>query len=131
MKVEILNPASLSPPRGYNNGLKVEGASLLFIAGQVGWDSEARMVSDDFAAQFSQALENVVAVVREAGGKPENIMRLLIFVTDLDEYRSSVRSIGTAYRQIMGKHYPAMTLVKVAGLLEPMAKVEIEATAVL
>ena len=131
MKLSIINPKSLADPRGYNNGVLVEGGSLLFVAGQVGWDRESRIVSDDFAGQFAQALENVLAVVREAGGEPSNVTRLLIFVTDKEEYAGAVKSIGVAYRQLMGKHYPAMTLVEVSALLEPSAKVEIEAMAVM
>ncbi len=122
---------ALGQPRGYNNGILFEGGSILFIAGQVGWDRESRIVSDDFAEQFVQALENVLAVVRQAGGGPENIGRLLIFVTDKDEYESRLRDIGSAYRQLMGKHFPAMTLVEVGSLLERLAKVEIEALAVI
>ena len=131
MKMTIINPASLAEPRGYNNGVLVDGGSLLFVAGQVGWDRECRMVSDDFTGQFAQALENVLAVVREAGGSPESITRLLIFVTDKQEYAAAVKSIGAAYRQLMGKHYPAMTLVEVSALLEQSAKIEIEAIAVI
>lgn len=126
----IINPEALGQPRGYSNGMLFEGGSLLFIAGQVGWDRDSRIVSDDFAEQFAQALENVLAVVRQAGGGPESIGRLLIFVTDKDEYASRLRDIGTAYRQLMGKHFPAMTLVEVSSLLEQLAKVEIEALAV-
>lgn len=127
----IINPEALGQPRGYSNGVLFEGGSLLFVAGQIGWDRESRIVSDDFAEQFAQALENVLAVVREAGGEPENIGRLLIFVADKDEYASRLRDIGAAYRQLMGKHFPAMTLVEVSNLLEPLAKVEIEALAVI
>lgn len=130
MKMTIINPEALGQPRGYSNGMLFEGGSLLFVAGQVGWDRESRIVSDDFADQFAQALANVLAVVREAGGGPENIGRMLIFVTDKNEYSSRLRDIGTAYRQLMGKHYPAMTLVEVSSLLERLAKVEIEALAV-
>ena len=129
--MKIINPEALGQPIGYNNGLLFDGGSLLFIAGQVGWDKERRIVSDDFADQFAQALENVLAVVREAGGSPENIARLLIFVTDKDEYTSRLRDVGSAYRQLMGKHFPAMTLVEVNSLLEHLAKVEIEALAVI
>jgi enamine deaminase RidA (YjgF/YER057c/UK114 family) len=131
MKMTIINPEALGQPRGYSNGILFEGGSLLFIAGQVGWDSDSRIVSSDFAEQFAQALENVLAVVRQAGGGPESIGRLLIFVTDKDEYSSRLRDIGSAYRQLMGKHFPAMTLVEVSSLLEPLAKVEIEALAVI
>ena len=130
-EMKIINPEALAQPIGYNNGVLVDGGSLLFIAGQVGWDKERRIISDDFADQFAQALENVLAVVREAGGSPENITRLLIFVTDKDEYTSRLRDVGSAYRQLMGKHFPAMTLVEVKSLLEHLAKVEIEATAVI
>ena len=131
MKMTIINPEALGQPRGYSNGVLFGGGSLLFIAGQIGWDRESRIVSDDFAEQFSQALENVLAVVRQAGGGPESIGRLLIFVTDKDEYASRLRDIGAAYRQLMGKHFPAMTLVEVSSLLEHLAKVEIEALAVI
>ena len=131
MKLSIINPGSLADPRGYNNGVLVEGGSLLFVAGQVGWDRESRIVSGDFAGQFAQALENVLAVVREAGGEPSNVTRLLILVTDKEEYAGAGKSNGVAYRQLMGKHYPAMTLVEVSALLEPSAKVEIEAMAVI
>jgi enamine deaminase RidA (YjgF/YER057c/UK114 family) len=131
MKMEIINPEALGDPKGYNNGVMCEGGKLLFVAGQVGWDSESRIVSDDFADQFSQALSNVVAVVRAAGGEPSSIARLLIFVADKNEYVARLKDVGVAYRQIMGKHYPAMSLVEVSSLLEQLAKVEIEATAVI
>jgi enamine deaminase RidA (YjgF/YER057c/UK114 family) len=131
MKMTIINPEALGQPRGYSNGVLFEGGSILFVAGQIGWDRDSRIVSDDFADQFAQALGNVLAVVRQAGGQPENIGRLLIFVTDKAEYASRLRDIGSAYRQLMGKHYPAMTLVEVSSLLEPLAKVEIEALAVI
>lgn len=131
MKIDVINPESLAEPKGYNNGMLCESGKLLFVAGQIGWDRECRIVSDDFADQFSQALSNVVAVVQAAGGEPTNIARLLIFVVDKKEYISRIKDVGTAYRQIMGKHYPAMSLVEVSALLEDMAKVEIEATAVI
>jgi enamine deaminase RidA (YjgF/YER057c/UK114 family) len=127
----IINPEALGQPRGYSNGVLFEGGSILFVAGQIGWDRESRIVSDGFAEQFAQALANVLAVVRQAGGGPESVGRLLIFVTDKDEYSSSRRDVGAAYRQLMGKHFPAMTLVEVSNLLEPLAKVEIEALAVI
>lgn len=131
IEMRIINPEALGQPIGYNNGLLFNGGSLLFIAGQIGWDKERRIVSDDFADQFAQALENVLTVVREAGGSPENIARLLIFVADKDEYASRLRDVGSAYRQLMGKHFPAITLVEVSNLLERLAKVEIEAIAVI
>ena len=129
--MKIINPDALGQPIGYNNGLLFAGGSLLFVAGQIGWDKGRRIVSDDFADQFAQALENVLTVVREAGGSAENIARLLILVTDKDEYSSRLRDVGAAYRQLMGKHFPAMTLVEVSSLLERLAKVEIEALAVI
>ena len=131
MKTTIINPEALGQPRGYSNGLLFEGGSLLFVAGQIGWNRDSRIVSDGFAEQFAQALENVLAVVRQAGGQPENIGRLLIFVIDKEEYTAQLRDVGSAYRQLMGKHFPAMTLVEVSSLLEPLAKVEIEALAVI
>ncbi len=130
-KIEVVNPAALAEPKGYNNGMSAVGGKLLFIAGQVGWDREQRFISDDFADQFALALENVVAVVREAGGEPSHLVRLLIFVTDKKEYIAQVKDIGVAYRQLMGKHFPAMSLVEVRSLLEDLAKVEIEAIAVI
>ncbi|HMG32462.1 MAG TPA: RidA family protein [Blastocatellia bacterium] len=131
MKIDIINPEGLAEPKGYNNGMLAEGGKLLFVAGQIGWDRESRIVSDDFADQFAQALSNVLSVVRTAGGGPENITRLLIFVLDKREYLSRLPDVGTAYRQLMGKHYPAMSLVEVSALVEDLAKVEIEATAVI
>jgi enamine deaminase RidA (YjgF/YER057c/UK114 family) len=128
--VEIINPQELGQPRGYSNGILAEGR-LLFIAGQVGWNSSQQMVSDDFTEQFAQALENILTVVDRAGGEATNIVRLLIFVTDKQEYLSKVKDVGAAYRRLMGRHFPAMTLVEVKSLLEDSAKVEIEAMAVL
>jgi enamine deaminase RidA (YjgF/YER057c/UK114 family) len=130
MPLEVVTPPALASPRGYSHGLK-GGGELLFVAGQIGWDAQQRVVSSDFVAQFAQALDNVLAVVRAAGGVRETIARLTIYVTDKHEYRSCARDVGTAYRERMGRHYPAMTLVEVRSLLEDAAKVEIEATAVL
>jgi len=101
------------------------------VAGQIGWDGEGRMVAGGFVAQFTQALENVLAVVRAAGGAPESLARLVLYVTDKREYRAQQREIGQAYRRLMGKHFPAMALVEVAGLLEDEARIEIEAVALL
>ncbi|HVJ26418.1 MAG TPA: RidA family protein [Vicinamibacterales bacterium] len=126
----IITSKELAPPRGYSHGVLASGR-LLFIAGQIGWNAAGQLVSDDFVEQFDQALANVIAVVREAGGTPESIARLTIYVTDKAEYRIAQASIGARYRVRMGKHYPAMTLVEVRALLEDAAKVEIEATAVL
>lgn len=110
--------------------LAAPGGRILFVAGQVGWDENQRLVEGGFAEQFAQALANVVAVVRAAGGDAENVGRLTIYVTDCSEYLTQIKEVGEAYRGVMGKHYPAMALVEVQALLEPDAKVEIEATAV-
>ena len=126
----IITSKELAPPRGYSHGILASGR-LLFVAGQIGWNAQGQMVSDDFVEQFDQALANVVAVVREASGSAESIARLTIYVTDKAEYLAAQASIGARYRVRMGKHYPAMTLVEVSALLEDGAKVEIEATAVL
>jgi len=128
---KVINPPDLADPVGYSNGIVAEGGRTLFIAGQIGWDRERIVVSDDFAEQFGQALENVISVVRAAGGEPTDITRLLIFVTDKKEYLSQLKQIGLVYSQLMGKHFPAMSLVQVTALVEDLAKVEIEATAVL
>ena len=130
MPLVPVNPSSLVAPRGYNHGMKGTG-EVLFVAGQVGWDREGRMVPGDFVAQFAQALENVLAVVAAAGGTPSSVARLTLYVTDKREYRARQRELGQAYRRLMGKHFPAMALVEVAGLLEDDARVEIEATALL
>ncbi|MFY9611665.1 MAG: RidA family protein [Blastocatellia bacterium] len=130
MSMTVINPEALAEPSGYNNGVLFEGGKLLFVAGQVGWDRGGRIVSDDFPEQFAQALANVLAVVRAAGGSPASIARLLILVTDKKEYSARLKDVGVAYRHLMGKHFPAMTLVEVSALLEDLAKVEIEAIAV-
>jgi enamine deaminase RidA (YjgF/YER057c/UK114 family) len=132
MTFETINPQSLGAPSGYANGLLTEpGGRLLFIAGQIAWNERHEIVSSEFVEQFDRALENVVAVVSEAGGKPSDIARLIIYVTDKHDYRARTREVGERYRKHMGKHFPAMVLVEVAGLLDDAAKVEIEGTAVL
>ncbi|MEW6281771.1 MAG: RidA family protein [Candidatus Eremiobacterota bacterium] len=128
----VLNPETLGAPRGYSNGiLAPAGGRILFVAGQIGWDREGRIVSEDFAAQFDRALANVLEVVRAAGGQPENVGRMTLYVADRHEYNAALRQVGEAYRRHMGRHYPAMALLEVKALLEPGAKVEIEATAVI
>lgn len=129
MSHEVLQPPGWARPRGYANGIAAEGRQV-FVSGQIGWDAEQRIVSDDFARQARQALANIAAVLAAAGAKPEHLVRLTWFVTSRDEYNAALSEIGAAYREIIGKHYPAMSVVIVAGLLEPRAKVEIEATAV-
>jgi enamine deaminase RidA (YjgF/YER057c/UK114 family) len=128
--MRTINPEELGAPKGYSNGqLAPAGSSLLFVAGQIGWNRDQEIVSEKFLDQFGQALENVLTVVREAGGQSEHLARLTLYVTDKDEYLADLGGLGEVYRQIMGRHFPAMTLVEVQALLEPGAKVEIEATA--
>ena len=127
---QVITPPGFPKPRGYSNGIVAEGR-VLHVSGQIAWDKDARLVSPDFATQFLQALDNVIAVVREAGGATEHVVKLLAFVTDLEAYRAATAAIGEGWRARMGTYYPAMSLVKVAGLLEPGALVEIEGVAVL
>ena len=132
MGFTFINPESLGAPRGYSNGVLSEtGGRLLFIAGQIAWNQQQQIVSADLVEQFDRALANVIAVVKEAGGKPEDITRLIIYVTDKNDYKKRMKEIGERYRARMGKHFPAMVLVEVAGLLEDRAKIEIEGVAVL
>jgi enamine deaminase RidA (YjgF/YER057c/UK114 family) len=128
-RLTAVNPESLVAPRGYSHGMKGSG-DVVFVAGQVGWDGQGHMVSGDLVAQFAQALENVLEVVWKAGGRPESVARLVMYVTDKSEYRRHQKAIGAAYRARMGKHYPAMVLVEVKSLLEDDAKIEIEAIAI-
>jgi enamine deaminase RidA (YjgF/YER057c/UK114 family) len=131
MSFEFINPESLGAPRGYANGvLTVAGGRLLFVAGQIAWDKNQQLVSDDLVEQFDRALANVLTVVTQANGRPEQIARLIIYVTDKNAYRDRMKEIGERYRARMGKHFPAMVLVEVKSLLEDGAKIEIEGTAV-
>jgi enamine deaminase RidA (YjgF/YER057c/UK114 family) len=127
---KFLQPKAWAEPQGYANGIAAEGR-LVFIAGQIGWDADAKLVSDDFVAQVEQALKNIVAVLAEAGGAPCHLTRLTWFVTDKAAYLARRRDIGNVYRRVIGRHYPTMALLVVAGLLEEGARVEIEATAVI
>ena len=129
MSREILQPPGWARPRGYSNGIAATGRQI-FVSGQIGWDAEQNFVSDDFALQTRQALSNIIDVLACAGAGPRDIVRLTWYVTNRDEYNASAAAIGTIYRELIGRHYPAMSVVVVAGLLEPRAKVEIEATAV-
>ena len=133
MKLSAIEPPGWPRPKGYSDGmLAPAGARILFVAGQIGWDGDRKLVGPgDFAAQFAQALRNVVAVVRAAGGSPEHIARVTLYVTDKREYVAAREAIGAAWREIIGRHYPAMAMVEVSGLLEPGALLEIEATAAL
>lgn len=129
----VVHPAAWPKARGYVNGMLTAGLGerVLFIAGQIGWEPDGSFTTDDLGEQFAKALDNVLAVVTEAGGAATSIARMTVYVTDLQAYRERTQVIGMAWRKRLGKHYPAMALVGVAGLLEPRAKVEIEATCVL
>jgi enamine deaminase RidA (YjgF/YER057c/UK114 family) len=130
MTAEVILPAGWPRPKGYANGVVAKGR-MLFIAGMIGWDAQGRFESDDFATQARQALRNVADVLREAGGKPENIVRMTWYVTNKREYLAAAKEIGQAFREIIGCYNAAMTAVEVTALIEDRAKVEIEATAVL
>ena len=125
----FLHPRNWKRARGYANGIAAEGR-MVFVAGQIGWNADQQFESLDFVAQVRQALENVVAVVQEAGGRREHVTRLTWYITDKAEYLSRLPEVGEAYRGVMGKHFPAMTMVQVTALIEDRAKVEIEASAV-
>jgi enamine deaminase RidA (YjgF/YER057c/UK114 family) len=127
--MKILQPEGWAKPRGYANGIAAEG-TIVSVAGQIGWNAQCTFETDDFAGQVRQALANVVAVLAEAGAKPEHIVRMTWYVTDKREYVAAYPAIGVAYRELIGKHFPAMTAVQVAALIEDRAKVEIEVTAV-
>lgn len=133
MEFEIIQPDGWAPPKGYSNGMLVrDPASFLFVAGQIAWDAEQRLVGPgDFAAQFAQALRNVVAVVEAGGGRASHLVRVTVYVTDKALYLACARELGETWRAVVGRHYPPMALVQVADLLEPGALVEIEATAAL
>jgi enamine deaminase RidA (YjgF/YER057c/UK114 family) len=132
MTFKLINPESLGSPRGYSNGVMSDaGGKLLFIAGQVAWDEHQNIVSQDFVDQFDRALENLLAVVAAAGGQSSDVARMVVYVTSKNEYRERTPEIGERYRARMGRHFPAMVLVEVSGLLEEAAKVEIEGIAVI
>jgi enamine deaminase RidA (YjgF/YER057c/UK114 family) len=126
---EILHPASWKRTPGYSNGVAASGR-MIFLAGQIGWDGDQQFVGDGLVAQTAQALRNIVDLLSEAGARPEHIVRLTWYVTDRDEYLANQRQLGDVYREVIGKHFPAMALVQVVALVESRAKVEIEATAV-
>jgi enamine deaminase RidA (YjgF/YER057c/UK114 family) len=128
--IHVVQPEAWAAPKGYANGVVAEGRQV-FIAGQIGWSADAKLVSTDFVAQVEQALSNIVQVLAAAGGEPAHIVRLTWYLTDKAEYMSRQKEIGEAYRRVIGRHFPAMSAIVVAGLIEDGAKVEIEATAVL
>jgi enamine deaminase RidA (YjgF/YER057c/UK114 family) len=124
-----LHPAGWTPPIGYSNGVVAAPSSIVFVAGQIGWNAAQRFETSDLAEQFAQALENIVAVLAEAGAKPEHICRMTAYCTDKAEYLAARPEIGRAWRRVIGKHFPAMTMVFVTALLDEGAKIELEATA--
>lgn len=130
MSPQILQPAGWPRPKGYANGVAVRGRQV-WIAGQIGWNEQQQLVSDRFCDQLRQALRNIVSVLAEAGAGPEHLVRLTWFITSREEYHSQLPQIGAGYREVIGRHYPAMSVVQVVALMEPGAKVEIEATAVI
>jgi enamine deaminase RidA (YjgF/YER057c/UK114 family) len=128
---QILQPPGWAKPKGYANGIAVKGGTTVFIAGQVGFNADGVFEEKTFAGQFRQTLKNTLAVLAEAGGGPEHIVRMTWYVTDKKEYLGAIRDVGTAYRELIGRHYPAMAVVQVGGLIEDEAKLEIETTAVI
>ena len=127
--MEFLLPPGWPRPRGYSNGVAASGRTV-YVSGMIGWDAQGVFHTDDFAGQVRQALANIVAVLAEAGARPEHIVRMTWYVLDTKEYTEAYKAVGAAYREVIGAHYPAMTAVQVAGLVEPRARVEIEVTAV-
>ena len=128
--MDLLQPPGWARARGYSNGIAASGRSV-HVSGMIGWDGQCVFHTDDFAAQVRQALQNVVAVLAEAGAKPEHIVRMTWYVLDKKEYLAAHKEVGQAYRDVIGRHFPAMTAVQVAGLMEERARVEIEVTAVI
>jgi len=132
MSLNLINPEALGAPSGYSHGVLADGGGkLLFVAGQIAWDQNQKIVSDNFVDQFDKALANVVTVVKAAGGESTNIVRVVVYVTSKQEYLAQTKAVGERYRKHMGKHFPAMVLVQVVSLLDDAAKVEIEAMAVI
>ena len=127
--MRILQPPGWARAKGFSNGIVASG-KMVFIAGQVGWTGEGKWEARDFAGQFRQALQNILDVLKEAGGGPEHIVRLTWYVVDKQEYLGALHAVGRAYRELMGRHYPVMAVVQVSGLVEDAARLEIEATAV-
>ena len=128
--MKILQPPDWSPPKGYANGVAARGM-LVFVGGQIGWNAQQAFETDDFIEQARRALQNVVAVLAEAGARPEHVVRMTWYVVDRREYLDNLRALGDVYRDVMGRHFPAMTAVAVSALIERRAKLEIEVTAVI
>jgi len=127
--MRTLQPEAWPRPRGYSNGIEAEGR-LVFVAGQIGWDETGKFRASDFGAQFRQALANTLAVLKEASAGPEHVARMTWFITSREEYLASLPALGAAWKELMGRNYPAMVVIIVSGLVEPEAKIEIETTAV-
>ena len=127
---QLLQPPGWTAPKGYANGIAARG-TLVFVGGQIGWNAAQQFESDDFIAQTAQALRNVVAVLKEAGASPEHMVRMTWYITDRVEYNARLSELGAAYRDVIGRNFPAMTCVEVSALVEARAKVEIEVTAVI
>ena len=128
--MNILQPPGWAPPKGYSNGIAAQGR-MIFVGGMIGWDGQGQFHTDDFAGQVRQTLQNIVAVLAEGGARPEHIVRMTWYVVDKKEYLGAAKEVGAAYREIIGRHYPAMTAVLVMALVEDRARVEIEVTAVI
>jgi enamine deaminase RidA (YjgF/YER057c/UK114 family) len=129
--MRVLLPEGWPPPQGYANGIEVPAGRIVFLAGQVGWDAQQRFASEEIAPQFAQALDNIVAILREAGGAPQHICRITAFCCDKPKYLAARRELGAIWRERMGRHYPAMSMIFVADLLDRPAVIELEATAVI
>lgn len=127
--MKFLQPPDWARPRGYANGVATQGA-MVFLSGIVGWTAQGEFVSNEFVGQVRQALQNIVTILQEANARPEHIARMTWYVLDKNEYIAATKEMGVVYREIIGKHYPAMTVIEVSGLIEPHARVEIEVTAV-
>ena len=129
--MKILQPPAWARPRGFSNGIAVKGGTTVYIAGQVGYNGQGAWEEKGFAGQFRQALANILAVLAEAGGRPEHLVRLTWYVLDKQEYLGALKDVGAAYRELIGRHYPVMAVLQVSGLVEAEARLEIEATAVI
>ena len=128
---QILQPPGWAKPKGYSNGIAVKGGTTVFVAGQVAFNSQGVIEQQSFAVQFRQTLQNTIAVLAEAGAKPEHIVRMTWYILDKKEYLAAIKEVGAAYRELLGRHYPAMAVVQVSGLIEDQARLEIETTAVI
>lgn len=128
--MKILQPPGWAKPRGFANGIAVKGGTTVYIAGQVGFSGQGEWREQSFAGQFRQALQNILEVLAQAGGRPEHIVRLTWYVLDKAEYLAALQEVGASYRELMGRHYPVMAVLQVSGLVEEAARLEIEATAV-